>query len=842
MQFQQVPYHVIVLFGPFVPGRGVIFLAGDQLMGMHGWRRLFATVCVLVMCGLVPPLSDGVCGSSGEEDIEHASRRRAERVYATACGGSSRQRELTYTSTWIGNSWPGGPNWVQTTISALYVLPDGTLLTASSWDEAHRENTIYSHEGEIVAGVCSSQARAIAANERYVYARVNRAVDGKRMQGIARYFRDRFVERAGPGGQYRLRWCTPAPFEGGMGPHKNELYLAESVPYYQGRRRQEEILQDPEAAEKYRHPRQQIVSMAVDGSQLFIAEDITHRIHILDCETMEEVGTIKVEYPGALAVVPGGNVWVVRRPKHSGGLLPGAPWLELGDYEIVELTRDGRATGRVIRGVRLPSAMCVTPDGTRLIVADSHPERLQVVEFALDSPRPRPVGVFGEPGGVYGGSVPGVRGPNRLNYISGVGVDAHGCLFVASRAPSGSWLRRYSPARAFMWERYTATFMNGAVAVPGTDGTDVFIGRGGSNRLHVDYARTTGPLDRWYAVTWDPYRYPEDVRRHGFYLQRLPNGRLYIVLHGIESGTLVLRQQPGSHIFVPSLYMNGGQYHGNESKTYPPHHPGKHRFMWRDVNGNGRIEKEEYVYVGPAHNAWSWTIDSKGDLWEFHGRSPLGFVRHRLRGFDAHGNPLYDFSLYREAGRDQRGRPRYQLDMRRLEYFPLPEPFGGHQAVRQFFYDADRDRMFVFGFPADMPEKLRNVWSVGRIAARYDNFTSGPRLVSVVSLPYGKRDERNGKPDAGDVIRAVAVAGELLFAARTRATEEGQVWVWNTSNGQFLGTLKPGKELWGETSLVDIPEGIHALRRSNGEYVVFVENNWKNLQIVYRIPPQPGLE
>ncbi|WP_347244623.1 hypothetical protein [Thermogutta sp.] len=55
------------------------------------------------------------------------------------------------------------------------------------------------------------------------------------------------------------------------------------------------------------------------------------------------------------------------------------------------------------------------------------------------------------------------------------------------------------------------------------------------------------------------------------------------------------------------------------------------------------------------------------------------------------------------------------------------------------------------------------------------------------------------------------------------------------ANGGFLGVLKPGPSLWGETSLVDIPEAVHAFHRAKGEYVVFVENNWKNLQIVYRI-------
>ena len=45
----------------------------------------------------------------------------------------------------------------------------------------------------------------------------------------------------------------------------------------------------------------------------------------------------------------------------------------------------------------------------------------------------------------------------------------------------------------------------------------------------------------------------------------------------------------------------------------------------------------------------------------------------------------------------------------------------------------------------------------------------------------------------------------------------------------------------GERSLVDIPDALGAVKRADGSYILTVENNWKNLQIVYRIPPQPLL-
>ncbi|GIX06829.1 MAG: hypothetical protein KatS3mg115_1232 [Candidatus Poribacteria bacterium] len=741
-------------------------------------------------------------------------------------------RGLRYASGWYGSSWAGGPEWVQTHISFLTALPDGTLLTASGWDEAHRENTLYDAEGRIVAGVASTQSRAIGGDDRYVYVRVNRRVHGVSMQGVARYYRDRFYERddQAPALPYRLRWCEPAPFEGGEGEHQNEVLLVESVPYYgPGRRREEELRTHPEAAEKYRHFRPQITAIVSDGRELFVAESITHHIHVLDVETMRPVRRIPFRYPGAMVVDDAGNLWVIRRPDRSEGLFPGVEWLEQGRYEIVQLSRDGTPTGRTIKEALAPSALAFGGPERRLYVADSHPERLQVLIYDLSGETPRQVGTFGEPGGLYGGARPGLRAPERLDYISGVGVDNAGNLYLSSRGPSGSSLRRYSPQGGLLWERYTATFMNGTAFDPAGDGLVVFAGRGGSNRFELDLNRWPGPLDRWVAVNRHPWRFPHDERSFGAQVRRLPNGRRYLVTH-VGAGTLILREEPGSALFAPSLFLAAGQYFGDPDR-YPPGNPGKFRLMWRDQNGNGQIEADEYVYTGPHHNVTEWFLDDRGDLWEHHAgrfREYQGLLRHRLQGFDEHGNPLYDFSL------------------ESAELFPRPEPFDreeGHQSVKTFYYDANHDRMYLFGFPKEMPQELRNAWAMGSVAVRYDDWTQPTRrLVSVIALPYGTPEEPGQKPDPGHTIRSVAVAGELIFAARTRPAPEGHVWVYDSRDGRFLGVLKPGRVLWGETSLVDIPEGVSAWRRSNGEYLVCVENNWKNLQIVYRIPPQPLLE
>jgi hypothetical protein len=46
--------------------------------------------------------------------------------------------------------------------------------------------------------------------------------------------------------------------------------------------------------------------------------------------------------------------------------------------------------------------------------------------------------------------------------------------------------------------------------------------------------------------------------------------------------------------------------------------------------------------------------------------------------------------------------------------------------------------------------------------------------------------------------------------------------------------MTPGPEVGKESGWVDIPDGIRAYKRTNGEYLVFVEEDAKGKIIVYR--------
>ncbi len=726
---------------------------------------------------------------------------------------------LKYSTTWYGASWPGGPKWVQSHISHLHVLPDGRILTASPWDEAHRELTLYSADGELLGGYKDTQCRVIGGDATYVYAPFREKGDDRQRVGIERFHVDRFVDRqrAHGGIPYNERWAEPAPFEGGAGPNGNRLVLVDDV-----------ASAVPHAEDDGRRPGQQLRGIASNGRTLVVAEDLSHRVHVIDAETLRPRHTFPVKYPGPIALDADERLWIIVRPERSEGFTENAQ--EVGTYRIVQFTLDGKPTGREVRDVLVPSDLAVGGPNGYLYVADIAPGRLNVQVFDVSGDGPRRVGELGEPGGVYAGPVPGRMGTHRFDVLSGVGVDAEGHVAVSTRSRAGSFLRRFSPdGKTMRWQRYTAQFMNRTAFDPAYDGTVVFGGHGGTNRFVLDYGRD-GRLDQWVAITSDPFRFPHDYRWHRTDAVRFPNGKLYLVSDAKRWGTLILRQEANSEIFIPSVFLSAM----GRAEDYPPHrpmdpdrprHPNSRRVMWRDLNGDGHFGPGEFVVIEHAQNQTSWFVDSAGGLWEFRGQykrqrdDPAGFLRYPLQGFDEHANPIYDFPI------------------RHAEHFGLPAPFAGRDrhdgapVVQRFHYDAEHDRMFITGYPLDYDGPRG---AAGGALARYDRFTDPGRrkLVSLIDLPINPNRKYHH-------IQSVAMVGDLAFAGLGRAvTQEASILVFNTRTGDALGAMYPGETLWGETSWLDIAWALSAFARDNGEIIVTVENNWKNLQTVYRIPPQ----
>jgi hypothetical protein len=87
---------------------------------------------------------------------------------------------------------------------------------------------------------------------------------------------------------------------------------------------------------------------------------------------------------------------------------------------------------------------------------------------------------------------------------------------------------------------------------------------------------------------------------------------------------------------------------------------------------------------------------------------------------------------------------------------------------------------------------------------------------------------------------SMSVAGDYVFVVYVVG---GRIEVYDAQTGASVGHLKPGPEVGGDlpgeaVGWVDIPEGIQAIRRSNGEYLVLVEEDWKSKVVMYQWKPE----
>lgn len=82
------------------------------------------------------------------------------------------------------------------------------------------------------------------------------------------------------------------------------------------------------------------------------------------------------------------------------------------------------------------------------------------------------------------------------------------------------------------------------------------------------------------------------------------------------------------------------------------------------------------------------------------------------------------------------------------------------------------------------------------------------------------------------------VAGEYLFvpytgASRSLQFKTGQVEVFRADDGRSVGHFEPSADV-GEIGPQDVRECLRAHRRSDGEYLIFLEDDYKAKVLLYR--------
>ncbi|MEH2236995.1 hypothetical protein [Nostoc sp.] len=673
---------------------------------------------------------------------------------------------LTYKTSWIGNTFGSGNLRVQNNIEAMYVAPDGTVYTNSHWDEAGMEAAIYK-DGKVIGAIGDTHGwsrgggKAVTANSKYIYIAMTQGSRGKTNEDYPPEGTTWHCVR-----RYDLSG-KPAPFPEGRGWDKSMLITS---------------------------TKSEITGLATVESELYVSDFAANRIRVYDPDTMKELRSFTVANPGAIAVDPQKNLWIIQSKNGSN------------PAKILHYSQSGKQLPQQIADIVEPTAIAVDHQG-KLLVAENGPRQQMLIYDIKD--QPVQVGSFGCKGGIYAGVAGEVR-DLKLYGLTGVGTDASGNIYINSDGfnKSGTDLRKFSPSGKLMWRSLGLIFVDNADADPKTDGGDLFTKQ---EHYLMDYSKPAGKQWTYKAYTLNGFKYPQDPRLHtspdGTFVRRI-QGKPFLYLTDMYNSFLqIYRFNPATDgkIAIPA-----GMFVGTNSAdkpfltgNWPPHQPEKGEWIWRDRNGNGKFEKNEYDTSKDYPYIGGWWVDSKGDVWKAL-RTQDGIRHYPLQGIDAKGNPIYNYSLMQKQTT-----PNIFNDLRRLEYFP------------------ETDTMYLSGFTVDHPAFGDDAGVVGSEIARFDNWSQGNRTPRWrIVIPY----DTTGKREVSTA--AMSVAGDHVFAVTVKTAE---VYVYNAKTGAQVQQLKPGPEVGSESGWIDIPYGIRAFRRSNGEYLVFVEENWKGKVIMYRL-------
>lgn len=693
-------------------------------------------------------------------------------------------------TSWIGNSYPGGQKWVQQDIHAMAVTPDGTVFTNVEWDEGGGQVGEYK-DGEIVRyarhthGWGQLGGEAITFNSKYVFIGMMMHNEGGGLKDP-----DTWPEKGltwfGVSRRLREDISKAAPFPKGKGGKGDTLKQSFLV-----------VAEVPEKTKGH------LTGMCADEKRLYVADPNSGEIKIYDTETMEPAGSWKVERPGPLVMDAKGKVWMLQR-KVDKTPAQIVAFDETGKGHALKLPLDEESN---------PAAFCFAPNGA-LLVADDGPAQ-QVLMLAYLDTKPRVIGFHGQ--SIFSG-VPGRFENGKLNRPVAIGMDTRNNLYVAQDGQTGGGgtiLESYKLNGRLNWRLYGLTFVDMADVDAGSD-QDVFTKE---EHFRLDYTRPAGQQWTYAGYTVNRFKYPEDPRLHiwsaGAWVRRVKDKR-YLFVNDMNGENLQVYRFASDHgeVAIPSGLF--AKKHLGKGTNWPPHQPEKGEWVWRDHNGNGAFDKDEYhgktgEDVPPSQG---WYVDSKASVWL--ATETKGIRYYASKDPDDKGNIVWE------------SKPKV---------FPHLKEF---KEIKRLRYSTSTDALYVGGTTT---EHRNQHWKpMGPVLARYDGILKGePKLIWKIVLPNmeGSKGHSSCEPMGFDL------ASDLIFVPYTGASREqnvktGRVEIFKASDGTAVGHFEPSGEV-GEIGLQDIRECLRAFKRKANEYVVFLEDDYKAKVLMYvlRTPEEP---
>ena len=236
---------------------------------------------------------------------------------------TTRANQLPRTFSWFGNSFSGKTEWVQSGISGITALPDGTVIATSIWDEPHKEIGFYK-DGKPIGPVIHGGACKITFNEQYMY--VGLSGMGKPQAGIRRL-----------------------TLEGEESPWK-ELGEAKWPTF-------------PTPAIW-----NEVQGIAITDTEIFVTATGVNEIRVYDITSATFKRSLPVTAPGALLIDKAGLIWL----GNSNG--------------VTQYLQDGKPTGKQLNGFNV-GAMAFDPQGRLVIADAGERQQLIYLDINGAQPR-----------------------------------------------------------------------------------------------------------------------------------------------------------------------------------------------------------------------------------------------------------------------------------------------------------------------------------------------------------------------------------------------------------------------------------------------------------------------
>jgi hypothetical protein len=431
------------------------------------------------------------------------------------------------------------------------------------------------------------------------------------------------------------------------------------------------------------------------------------------------------------------------------------------------------------------------------MIADSGTGPRQQILFydVSDVRHPRLVRTFGEYGGIAAGK-PGEVAPTKFWGIRGIGMDKEGNLYVAT-SEMGTVLRKLTPEGKLVWELHDLFFVDLAAPDPSSDARDVW---GIQEHFKMDYSQPPGKEAKWVGYSLDRHRYPNDPRgltyvkqqgEHGLTSPQIVylEGKRFMFAGGMFASNFInIFRYEGERAIPSGAIMQWDKGIYRTDLKWPPRRP-EGTFIWRDRNGDGDYQADEYEPNTERVRPGPFWVDKKGNIW-----MAYGFFRYDFQGLDERGNPIY-----------------------RADKITVMDPPKGMKSVARVWYDADTDTLVA----AEEGEDMRRI---GRVFVCKGYLAGNRNAVTFVS-------------GAGKEAGCVTAAGDYVFTGGWKA--RGRIRVNRMSDGAEIGSFDPGPTLGGveNTGWIDLLTGISACKRKNGEYLIFAEEDYKGKNILYRWKP-----